>query len=79
MNGGREIALADVMFVDTGKRTLGFTSAASATSADERRCFSIVTSNQSLDLEASSSMEREAMVQGFSMLISHTEEGQAHV
>ena len=46
MNGGREIALSEVMFIDTGKRTLGFTSAVSATSADERRCFSIVTSNQ---------------------------------
>ena len=40
---------------------------------DQDLCFSLVTSDQSLDLEATSKMEREAMAQGFSMLMATIE------
>ena len=63
----RELPMDDVMFVEVGKNTATF---ARASVADDV-CFSRVTSDDAatLDLEASSKMEREAISQGFSMIL----------
>merc|ERR1712070_1263177 len=63
VNGSRELRVSDIMFVDIGKRTVAFVSGMSSQNVNEDCCFSLVTSNQSLDLQASSKMEREAMAQ----------------
>mmetsp|Transcript_28657 Transcript_28657/g.33846 ORF Transcript_28657/g.33846 Transcript_28657/m.33846 type:complete len:215 (-) Transcript_28657:49-693(-) len=73
VNGKRELPIGDIMFIDIGKNTAGFVSGQSAKSVDQDVCFSLVTSDQSLDLETTSKMEREAMAQGFSMLMATME------
>ena len=73
VNGRRELPIPEIMFIDIGKNTAGFVSGHSAKQVDQDLCFSLVTSDQSLDLEATSKMEREAMAQGFSMLMATIE------
>jgi len=73
VNGRRELPIPDIMFIDIGKNTAGFVSGQSAKDVDQDLCFSLVTSDQSLDLETTSKMEREAMAQGFSMLMATIE------
>lgn len=62
--------LHDVLFVEVGKRTTNFTGSKSAgVRVNEDLCFSLVTESMTLDIETSSKMEREAMAQGFSMIL----------
>ena len=73
VNRRRELPIPEIMFIDIGKNTAGFVSGQSSTDVPQDFCFSLVTSDQSLDLEATSKMEREAMAQGFSMLMATVE------
>ena len=73
VNGVRELSIHDILFIDIGKNTAGFLSGKSAAKVSESLCFSLVTATQSLDLEAASATEREAMAQGFSMLMATIE------
>lgn len=60
--------LEEVLFVEKGKQTATF-ARNSARNAPEQCCFSLVTQNETLDFEASSKMEREAMCQGFTLCL----------
>jgi hypothetical protein len=73
VNAKRELAIPDIMFIDICKNTAGFVAGSSSKGVEQDVCFSLVTSDQSLDLEATSKMEREAMAQGFSMLMATVE------
>lgn len=64
----KKMNLHDVLFVEVGKQTTNF-ARATARAANEDLCFSLVTQTTTLDLESSSKMEREAMTQGFSMIL----------
>ena len=72
--GSRRVSLHDVVCIEVGRQNGGFTSCSYAVeNVSEDLCFSLVTSNASLDLEASSLREREALAQGFIMLHAHLE------
>lgn len=75
-SGSRRFHFENLAFVGVGKRTEGFLTSSSASDVDEDLCFSLVipgnypfSSNDSLDLEASSALEREALVYGVSLLL----------
>ena len=65
-----KIALPNVLYVDVGKKTNALLK---ATNADllETTCFSLLTQNGSLDLQAHSRLERDALVCCFSMVLDH--------
>lgn len=71
VNGKKHLPFTEVENVVAGKRGAGFRAAKSSLkglSADQ--CLSLLTTGKdSLDLQAESLMEREALVQGFSMLL----------
>mmetsp|Transcript_44750 Transcript_44750/g.57319 ORF Transcript_44750/g.57319 Transcript_44750/m.57319 type:complete len:157 (+) Transcript_44750:93-563(+) len=72
----REIVIKDLKFIEVGKSTNGFSDHGTALGVDPALCFSLITSmGDSLDLETSSNQERDACVQGFSMLIAASQNG----
>jgi hypothetical protein len=70
---GKHLDLHDVMFVNTGKQTKKFHLPQAGTAVEDL-CFSLITSVDSLDFEASSKVERDALVQGFTILVSRLKE-----
>ena len=71
-----KIDLRDIKYVEWGKRTNTFQKQASS-GASEDMCFSLITEKVTVDLEASSKVERDALVQGFSLVVSGLRESSA--
>jgi hypothetical protein len=69
----KSLNLRDVMFVNTGKQTKKFHLPTSR-GAVEENCFSLVTSTETLDFEVSSKVERDALAQGFTILLTRFRE-----
>jgi hypothetical protein len=63
-----KVDLREIKFVEWGKQTDTFAKQTSM-SASEDMCFSLVTDKVTVDLEASSKVERDALVQGFSLVV----------
>ena len=66
---GKKIDLRDIRFVQAGKQTKKFNLPLGRRALDDN-CYSIVTENDSLDFELTSKVERDAHVQGFSIILS---------
>ena len=62
------IDLRDIKYVEWGKQTSTFQKHPSMGAADDL-CFSLITDKVTVDLEASSKVERDALVQGFSLVV----------
>jgi hypothetical protein len=63
-----KIALPNILYIDVGKRTSALTKVENSNLLDTW-CFSLLTQNGSLDLQASSPTERDALVSCFSILL----------
>ena len=63
-----KIALPNVLYVDVGKKTNALMKADNQDVLDTT-CFSLLTQNGSLDLQANSRLERDALVSCFSMVL----------
>lgn len=61
-----KLNLRDVTFVTQGKTTSNF---GRASCADDRLCFSLLTNKTTLDLEASSTLERDCLCKGFKVAV----------
>ena len=61
-----KLNLRDVTYVTAGKTTSNFSR---ARMADERYCFSLLTNKTTLDLEASSQLERDCLWRGFKVSV----------
>ena len=70
---GKQLNLREVSFVNSGKQTKRFHLPASKNAVDDH-CFSLVTAKYTLDFEASSKAERDALVQGFTILMTRFRE-----
>lgn len=70
-----KIALPNVLYVDVGKKTNALLKAGNQDVLDTT-CFSLLTQNGSLDLQANSRLERDALVSCFSMVLDqiHTQD-----
>ncbi|KAL7429362.1 hypothetical protein ACHAXM_001693 [Skeletonema potamos] len=62
------VLLSHIMYVDIGKQTTALRRVENA-SVSEALCFSLLTKEGSLDLEANSPRERDALVQCFSLVL----------
>lgn len=62
------VALSNIMYVDVGKQTTALRRPENA-SVPESLCFSLLTKEGSLDLEAKSPRERDALVGSFSLIL----------
>lgn len=62
------VALANIMYVDVGKQTTALRRQENA-QVPEELCFSLLTKEGSLDLEANSPRERDALVGSFSLIL----------
>ena len=62
------VALANIMYVDVGKQTTALRRQENA-QVPEELCFSLLTKEGSLDLEANSPRERDALVGSFSLVL----------
>ncbi len=62
------VALNNIMYVDVGKQTTALRRSENA-SVPESLCFSLLTKEGSLDLEANSPRERDALVGSFSLVL----------
>jgi len=71
------IALCNVLYIDVGKKTNALQKLPESVPAP--CCFSLLTQNGSLDLQANSKLERDALVSCFSMILDdvHTEDWRA--
>jgi hypothetical protein len=69
------IALPNILYVDVGKKTNALMKAENRDILDSV-CFSLLTQNGSLDLQANSRLERDALVSCFSMVLDevHTQD-----
>jgi len=63
-----QVPLNQIMYVDVGKQTTALRRMEN-TSVSESLCFSLLTKEGSLDLEANSSRERDALVSCFSLVL----------
>lgn len=63
-----QVPLAHIMYVDVGKQTTALRRVENA-SVSEALCFSLLTKEGSLDLEANSPRERDALVSCFSLVL----------
>ena len=63
-----QVPLSHIMYVDIGKQTTALRRVENA-SVSEALCFSLLTKEGSLDLEANSPRERDALVQCFSLVL----------
>ena len=69
------IGLPNILYVDVGKKTNALTKPENKDVPDSV-CFSLLTQNGSLDLQANSRLERDALVSSFSMVLDevHTQD-----
>lgn len=63
-----QVPLSHIMYVDVGKQTTALRRVENA-SVSENLCFSLLTKEGSLDLEANSTRERDALVSCFSLVL----------
>jgi hypothetical protein len=63
-----QVPLSHIMYVDVGKQTTALRRVENA-SVSENLCFSLLTKEGSLDLEANSPRERDALVSCFSLVL----------
>lgn len=63
-----QVPLSHIMYVDVGKQTTALRRVENA-SVSDALCFSLLTKEGSLDLEANSSRERDALVSCFSLVL----------
>lgn len=63
-----QVPLSHIMYVDVGKQTTALRRVENA-AVDENLCFSLLTKEGSLDLEANSPRERDALVSCFSLVL----------
>ena len=63
-----KIALCNVLYIDVGKKTKALLRPDNRTVQDNT-CFSLLTQNGSLDLQANSKLERDSLVACFSMIL----------
>jgi hypothetical protein len=70
-----KIALCNVLYIDVGKKTKALLRPENATSVKENTCFSLLTQNGSLDLQANSKLERDSLVACFSMILDDVHSG----
>lgn len=63
-----QVPLSHIMYVDVGKQTTALRRVENA-SVPESLCFSLLTKEGSLDLEANSGRERDALVSCFSLVL----------
>ena len=70
---GKQLNLRDVLFINWGKQTNKFHLPGSKIAIDEC-CFSLVTAKDTIDFEASSKVERDALAQGFTILLTRFKE-----
>lgn len=63
-----KIALPNVLYIDVGKKTTALKKRENANISDSL-CFSLLTQNGSLDLQANSLLERDSLVACFSMVL----------
>jgi hypothetical protein len=63
-----QVPLSHIMYVDVGKQTTALRRVENA-SVPEALCFSLLTKEGSLDLEANSPRERDALVSCFSLVL----------
>lgn len=63
-----QVPLSHIMYVDIGKQTTALRRVENA-AVSEALCFSLLTKEGSLDLEANSPRERDALVQCFSLVL----------
>jgi hypothetical protein len=70
-----KIALPNVLYIDVGKKTTALKKRQNGNILDSL-CFSLLTQNGSLDLQTNSSLERDALVACFSMVLDqiHTQD-----
>ena len=70
-----KIALPNVLYIDVGKKTTALKKPQNRHVVDSL-CFSLLTQNGSLDLQTNSSLERDALVSCFSMVLDqiHTQD-----
>jgi hypothetical protein len=73
------IGLANVLYIDVGKKTNALQRLNMELAPPEQCCFSLLTQNGSLDLQANSKLERDALVSCFSMILDdvHSEDWRA--
>ena len=69
------VPLAHIMYVDVGKQTTALRRVENA-SVPDALCFSLLTKEGSLDLEAASSRERDALVSCFSLVLDEVHSAQ---
>jgi len=62
------ISLCNVLYIDVGRKTNAL-QRLDITKAPDTACFSLLTQNGSLDLQANSKLERDALVSCFSMVL----------
>jgi hypothetical protein len=62
------LKIIDILRVEKGKTTQNFQSV-SASKVDENLCFSLITPYSTIDLQASSSLERDAMAKALELLV----------
>ena len=65
-NHGQRLPLANIMYIDVGKKTMALLQ---QTNVSDEHCFSLLTASGSLDLQASTTLERDALVSCFSLLL----------
>ena len=66
--------MPNVLYIDVGKRTSAFLKTDDKT-VPESCCFSLLTQNGSLDLQANSNLERDSLVSCFSLILDQVHEG----
>jgi hypothetical protein len=62
------VPLTNIMYIDAGKQTTALRRVENS-GVPENLCFSLLTKEGSLDLEASSALERDALVTSFSLVL----------
>mmetsp|Transcript_24336 Transcript_24336/g.23381 ORF Transcript_24336/g.23381 Transcript_24336/m.23381 type:complete len:273 (+) Transcript_24336:157-975(+) len=70
---GKQLNIREVQFVNWGKQTNKFHLPGSRIAVEDS-CFSLVTARETLDFEASSKAERDALAQGFTILMTRFKE-----
>lgn len=70
---GKQLNLREVLFVNWGKQTNKFHLPTSKIAVDDC-CFSLVTAKDTVDFEATSKVERDALAQGFTILLARFKE-----
>ena len=70
-----KIALPNVLYIDVGKRTNAL-QRGDSTAIPDTVCFSLLTQNGSLDLQANSMLERDTLVSCFSVILDQVHQDQ---